>query len=210
MTACLACNTRTSGLPQPCPGPVPARRRPVGAAPLLVRRGARRRRVPQLAQHPHARAAAERDAAGHQLRPGHVVRPRNQTWDLVVRAAAEQLRDPLPDGAAAAQPVYAKSPTSLVPTDDSSCSWKSSAGGAVDAFVDPTNPNRVLAVVDKRGDAGSTLYRHGVGGRRHHLPQAPLHSGGRGPHHGRRDRPLGPQTVYLTLTSGPRTCLRSR
>ena len=43
--------------------------------------------------------------------------------------------------------IYAVSPTSLITTDDSSCTWKASASGAVDAFVDPTNPNRVLAVV---------------------------------------------------------------
>jgi hypothetical protein len=99
--------------------------------------------------------------------------------------------------------LYAISPTSLITTDDSSCTWKASASGAVDAFVDPTNPNRVLAVVAKSVDAGSvyTVVESADAGTT--FPQV-RYTAAAGDHiTGVEIARSDPQTVYLTLTSGP-------
>ena len=98
--------------------------------------------------------------------------------------------------------IYAVSQTSLITTDDSSCSWNSSASGAVDAFVDPTNGNRVLAVVAKSSDAGSvyTMVESADAGRT--FPQL-RYMAAAGDHlTGVEISRSDPQTVYLTLTSG--------
>jgi hypothetical protein len=99
--------------------------------------------------------------------------------------------------------LYAVSPTSLITTDDSSCTWNASASGAVDAFVDPTNPNRVLAVVAKSADAGSiyTVVESADAGTT--FPQL-RYTATAGDHiTGVEIARSDPQTVYLTLTSGP-------
>jgi MYXO-CTERM domain-containing protein len=99
--------------------------------------------------------------------------------------------------------LYAVSPTSLITTDDSSCTWKASASGAVDAFVDPTNPNRVLAVVAKSADAGSiyTVVESADAGST--FPQL-RYTAAAGDHvTGVEIARSDPQTIYLTLTSGP-------
>jgi MYXO-CTERM domain-containing protein len=99
--------------------------------------------------------------------------------------------------------LYAVSPTSLITTDDSSCTWNASASGAVDAFVDPTNPNRVLAVIAKSGDAGSvyTVAESADAGTT--FPQL-RYTAAAGDHiTGVEIARSDPQTVYLTLTSGP-------
>ncbi len=98
--------------------------------------------------------------------------------------------------------IYAVSPTSLITTDDSSCIWNASASGAVDAFVDPTNPNRVLAVVAKSADAGSiyTVVESADAGTT--FPQL-RYTAAAGDHiTGVEIARSDPQTVYLTLTSG--------
>ena len=98
--------------------------------------------------------------------------------------------------------IYAISPTSLITTDDSSCTWNSSASGAVDAFVDPTNGNRVLAVVAKSADAGSiyTVVESADAGTT--FPQV-RYTAAAGDHiTGVEIARSDPQTVYLTLTSG--------
>jgi len=98
--------------------------------------------------------------------------------------------------------IYAVSPTSLITTDDSSCTWNASASGAVDAFVDPTNPNRVLAVVAKSVDAGSiyTVVESADAGAT--FPQL-RYTAAAGDHiTGVEIAHSDPQTVYLTLTSG--------
>ena len=98
--------------------------------------------------------------------------------------------------------IYAVSPTSLITTDDSSCTWNASASGAVDAFVDPTNPNRVLAVVAKSADAGSiyTVVESADAGTT--FPQL-RYTAAAGDHiTGVEIARSDPQTVYLTLTSG--------
>ena len=98
--------------------------------------------------------------------------------------------------------IYAVSPTSLITTDDSSCTWSASASGAVDAFVDPTNPNRVLAVVARSVDAGSiyTVVESADAGTT--FPQL-RYTAAAGDHiTGVEIARSDPQTVYLTLTSG--------
>ncbi len=99
--------------------------------------------------------------------------------------------------------VYAVSPTSLITTDDSSCSWRASASGAVDAFVDPTNPNRVLAVIGKSGDAGNvyTVVESADAGTT--FPQLRYTAAAGDNVTGVEIARSDPQTVYLTLTSGP-------
>ena len=181
------------------PGVVAAARSLPSASALLAaagpifwgRRCPRRRRLPQLAQHPDARAAAERDAAGHQLRPGHVVRPRSDL-DLVLRAAAEQLRDAVPDGAAAAQshlrrladqPHHHRRQLLYLER------LRQRRGGRLRR---PDQPEPRAG--GRREERRRRQHLHGgrIRGRRHHLPPAPLHGRGRRPHHRRRDRPLGP------------------
>ena len=98
--------------------------------------------------------------------------------------------------------IYAVSPTSLITTDDSSCTWNASASGAVDAFVDPTNGNRVLAVVAKSADAGSlyTVVESADAGST--FPQL-RYTAAAGDHiTGVEIARSDPQTIYLTLTSG--------
>jgi MYXO-CTERM domain-containing protein len=56
--------------------------------------------------------------------------------------------------------LYAISSAGLIFSDDNSCTWSAAAGGlgptaVFDAFVDPTNANRVLAVVAFAGDGGA-------------------------------------------------------
>ncbi len=98
--------------------------------------------------------------------------------------------------------IYAVSPTSLIRSDDSSCNWTASANGAVDAFVDPTNQNRVLAVVAASADAGSiyTVVESADAGAT--FPQL-RYTAAAGDHiTGVEIARSDPQTVYLTLTSG--------
>ena len=98
--------------------------------------------------------------------------------------------------------IYAVSPTSLITTDDSSCTWNSSASGAVDAFVDPTNQNRVLAVVAKSADAGSIYSVVESADAGTTFPQL-RYTAVAGDHiTGVEIARSDPQTVYLTLTSG--------
>ncbi len=98
--------------------------------------------------------------------------------------------------------IYAVSPTSLITTDDSSCTWNSSASGAVDAFVDPTNQNRVLAVVAKSADAGSVYSVVESADAGTSFPQL-RYTAVAGDHiTGVEIARSDPQTVYLTLTSG--------
>ena len=98
--------------------------------------------------------------------------------------------------------IYAVSPSSLITTDDSSCSWSASASGAVDAFVDPTNQNRVLAIVAKSADVGSiyTVVESADAGTT--FPQL-RYTAAAGDHiTGVEIARSDPQTIYLTLTSG--------
>ena len=98
--------------------------------------------------------------------------------------------------------IYAVSQTSLITTDDSSCTWNASSGGVVDAFVDPNNQNRVLAIVAKSADAGSiyTIVESADAGTT--FPQL-LYTAAAGDHiTGVEIARSDPQTVYLTLTSG--------
>src|SRR5580698_2583677 len=93
----------------------------------------------------------------------------------------------------------------LIYSDDSSCTWNAAGGAATaaDAFADPTNPNRVLAVVTSTvGDAGSvyTVVESSDAGTT--FPQL-RYTAAAGDHiTGVEISRSDPQTVYLTLTSG--------
>jgi hypothetical protein len=93
----------------------------------------------------------------------------------------------------------------LIYSDDSSCTWTAAGGAATaaDAFADPTNPNRVLAVVTSTvGDAGAvyTVVESSDAGTT--FPQL-RYTAAAGDHiTGVEISRSDPQTVYLTLTSG--------
>ena len=126
----------------------------------------------------------------------------DQTWIYSCEQALNSFATLYQMGPAPLNRLYAISPTSLITSDDSSCNWKASATGAVDAFVDPTNANRVLAVVATSGDAGSvyTVVESADAGST--FPQL-RYTAAAGDHiTGVEIARSDPQTVYLTLTSG--------
>ena len=126
----------------------------------------------------------------------------DQTWIYSCEQALNSFATLYQMGPPPLNRIYAVSPTSLITSDDSSCTWKASAAGAVDAFVDPTNANRVLAVVATSGDAGSvyTVVESADAGTT--FPQL-RYTAAAGDHiTGVEIARSDPQTVYLTLTSG--------
>jgi len=128
---------------------------------------------------------------------------RDQTWVWACEQGANNFATLYQMGPAPRNCIYAISPTNLIFTDDSSCSWTASAPGAVDAFVDPTNADRVLAVVGTPLDAGGssyTLMESSDGGAT--FPQM-RYAAAAGDHiTGVEISRSNPQTVYLTITSG--------
>ena len=126
----------------------------------------------------------------------------DQTWIWSCEQAANSFATLYQMGPPPLNRIYAISPTNLITTDDSSCTWNSSASGAIDAFVDPTNGNRVLAVVAKSADAGSiyTVVESADAGAT--FPQL-RYTAAAGDHiTGVEIAHSDPQTIYLTLTSG--------
>jgi hypothetical protein len=127
---------------------------------------------------------------------------RDQTWVWACEQGANNFAILYQMGPPPRNRIYAISPTNLIFSDDSSCSWTAAAPGAVDAFVDPTNGDRVLAVVTTPLDAGGSTYtvvESSDGGAT--FPQtrytAPVGDHITGVEISHSD----PQTVYLTLTS---------
>ena len=126
----------------------------------------------------------------------------DQTWIYSCEQALNSFATLYQMGPPPLNRIYAVSPTSLITTDDSSCTWKASASGAVDAFVDPTNQNRVLAVVATSGDAGSVYSVVESADAGTTFPQL-RYTAAAGDHiTGVEIARSDPQTVYLTLTSG--------
>jgi hypothetical protein len=126
----------------------------------------------------------------------------DQTWIWSCEQALNSFATLYQMGPPPLNRIYAVSPASLITTDDSSCTWNASAPGAVDAFVDPTNQNRVLAIVAKSADAGSiyTVVESADAGTT--FPQL-RYTAAAGDHiTGVEIARSDPQTVYLTLTSG--------
>jgi MYXO-CTERM domain-containing protein len=126
----------------------------------------------------------------------------DQTWIYSCEQALNSFATLYQMGPPPLNRIYAVSQTSLVSSDDSSCTWKASAAGAVDAFVDPTNANRVLAVVATSGDAGSVYSVVESADAGTTFPQL-RYTAAAGDHiTGVEIARSDPQTVYLTLTSG--------
>ncbi len=128
---------------------------------------------------------------------------RDQTWSWACEQGANNFATLYQMGPPPRNRIFAVSPTNLIFSDDSSCSWTAAAPGALDAFVDPTDGNRVLAVVTTSLDAGGSTYmvaESSDGGAT--FPQT-LYTAPAGDHiTGVEISRLHPQTVYLTLTSG--------
>ncbi|HLK92046.1 MAG TPA: sialidase family protein [Polyangia bacterium] len=128
---------------------------------------------------------------------------RDQTWVWACEQGANSFAILYQMGPPPLNRIYAVSPTNLIYTDDRSCTWTASAPGTFDAFVDPTNANRVLAVVATTLDAGGSIYSvvesSDAGAT---FPQI-RYTAAAGDHiTGVEIARSNPQTVYLTLTSG--------
>jgi MYXO-CTERM domain-containing protein len=127
---------------------------------------------------------------------------RDQTWSWACEQGANNFATLYQMGPPPRNRIYAVSPTNLIFSDDSSCSWTAAAPGAIDAFADPTDANRVLAVVTTSLDAGGSTYavvESSDGGAT--FPQT-RYTAPAGDHiTGVEISRLNPQTVYLTLTS---------
>jgi MYXO-CTERM domain-containing protein len=105
--------------------------------------------------------------------------------------------------------IFATSPNGFIYTDDQSCSW-SIGGGAIhgvtvsDLFPDPTDANRVLAVVAISADGGAITYQilqSSDGGAT--FAVTPLYTAASGDViSGVEISRSSPTTIYLTLTSG--------
>jgi hypothetical protein len=128
---------------------------------------------------------------------------RDQTWIWACEQGANNFATLYQMGPPPRNRIYAISPTNLIFSDDNSCSWTAAAPGALDAFVDPTDANRVLAVVGTPLDAGGSTYavmESSNGGAT--FPQT-RYTAAAGDHiTGVEISRSNPQTVYLTLTSG--------
>jgi hypothetical protein len=128
---------------------------------------------------------------------------RDQTWIWACEQGANNFATLYQMGPPPRNRIYAISPTNLIFSDDNSCSWTAAAPGALDAFVDPTNANRVLAVVGTPLDAGGSTYavmESSDGGAT--FPQT-RYAAAAGDHiTGVEISRSNPQTVYLTITSG--------
>jgi photosystem II stability/assembly factor-like uncharacterized protein len=104
--------------------------------------------------------------------------------------------------------VYALSRSGLVTSEDDTCTWKMSRGSlatalATDAFPDPHDPSRVLAIANERGDAitPQSLYLSSDGGLTFGAPlfSAPLAGGLLGVESAATD----PMTIYLSTYRQP-------
>ncbi|HVV49284.1 MAG TPA: sialidase family protein, partial [Polyangia bacterium] len=127
---------------------------------------------------------------------------RDQTWVWACEQGANNFAILYQMGPAPRNRIFAVSPTNLIFSDDSSCTWTASVAGATDAFVDPTNADRVLAVVAVSLDGGGITYtvvESSDGGAT--FPQL-RYTAPAGDHiTGVEISRSQPQTVYLTLTS---------
>jgi MYXO-CTERM domain-containing protein len=128
---------------------------------------------------------------------------RDQTWVWACEQGANNFATLYQMGPPPRNRIYAISPSNLIFSDDSSCNWTAAAPGALDAFVDPTNADRVLAVVTTSLDAGGSTYavvESSDGGAT--FPQT-RYTASAGDHiTGIEISRSNPQTVYLTITSG--------
>jgi MYXO-CTERM domain-containing protein len=127
---------------------------------------------------------------------------RDQTWVWACEQGANNFATLYQMGPPPRNRIYAVNMASLIYTDDSSCTWTASAPGALDAFVDPSDGDRVLAVVATTLDAGGSTYtvvESSDGGAT--FPQT-RYTAPMGDHiTGVEISRSNPQTAYLTMTS---------
>ena len=130
-----------------------------------------------------------------------------QTWTWACESTASANGSLYQMGPSPRNRIYTVAAAGLAYTDDSACTWTLASGGSanltvLDAFVDPTNSDRVLSIVSENGDAGATyevLESSDAGttlGTLRYTAAAGDHLSGI------EIARSAPQTVYLTLTSG--------
>jgi MYXO-CTERM domain-containing protein len=135
---------------------------------------------------------------------------RGQTWTYACeQATTNNFATLYQIGPPPTNRIFATSPNGFIYTDDQSCSW-SIGGGAIhgatvnDLFPDPTNANRVLAVVAITGDGGAITFQilqSSDGGTT--FANQPLYTAASGDDiSGVEISRSSPTTIYLTLTSG--------
>jgi hypothetical protein len=131
-----------------------------------------------------------------------------QTWTWTCEQTQNAYGSLYQIGPAPMNRLYAVAMAGLVYSDDSSCTWKVAGGviagtSVLDAFVDPTDPTRMLAIVARAGDGGSTfqVYESTDAGATFGTL---LYTAADGDHlTGVEIARSAPTTVYLTMTSGP-------
>jgi MYXO-CTERM domain-containing protein len=87
-----------------------------------------------------------------------------QTWTYSCEQDRNSFATQYQLGAAPASRLFALSAAGLIFSDNRSCSWGLAGGalagsGIADAFPDPTNPNRVLAIATSAGADGGVTYK---------------------------------------------------
>jgi MYXO-CTERM domain-containing protein len=134
---------------------------------------------------------------------------RDQTWVWACEQGANNFATLYQMGPPPRNRLYAIAPTSsglttnIIFTDDRSCTWSAAATGAVDAFVDPSNGDRVLAVVTTALDAGGATFaimESSDGGATFPVTR---YTAATGDHiTGVEIAKSNPQIAYVTITSG--------
>ena len=132
-----------------------------------------------------------------------------QTWSWTCEQAATVSASLYQVGPPARDRVYTISTSGLVFSDDGSCSWTRAQGllasaYATDAFPDPSDSLRVLALASPTGDASSSvqsLYASLDGGESFSalLYSAPVDAGLLGVESARSD----PRTLYVSMYTSP-------
>ncbi len=101
--------------------------------------------------------------------------------------------------------LYAVSPQGVIGSDDTGCTWSAAAGVAgpvLDAFADPSDANRVFAIVTEPSDGG-VVYQVKASSNGGRSFDAVIYTAAADDHvTGVEAARAAPQTIYLTLTSG--------
>ncbi|HZL21489.1 MAG TPA: MYXO-CTERM sorting domain-containing protein [Polyangia bacterium] len=131
-----------------------------------------------------------------------------QTWTYACEQTQNNFATLYQAGPPPTNRIFATSLAGFIYTDDQSCSWSVGGGAASgttvsDLFPDPTNANRVLAVVAIAVDAGISyqVLQSSDGGAT--FAAQPLYTAAGGDDiSGVEISRSSPTTIYLTLTSG--------
>ena len=131
-----------------------------------------------------------------------------QTWTWTCEQTQNSYGSLYQIGAQPLNRLYAVAAVGLVFSDNSSCTW-SVAGGAIagasvlDAFPDPSNPNRMMAIVARAGDDGGTTFQVYESTDAGATFATLRYTAADGDHlTGVEIARSAPSTVYLTITSG--------